>query len=130
MARPVGNTFYTLTVRNAAGCPAQDTMTVFVTCGGGNVFIPNTFSPNGDGMNDVFYPRGKGISLVKSFRVFNRWGQIVFERYQFSINDRGAGWDGTVGGRKVSPDVYVYICEIICENNQVLLFKGDVTLLR
>lgn len=129
-ASPVGNTFYTLTVRNAAGCPAQDTMTVFVTCGGGNVFIPNTFSPNGDGMNDVFYPRGKGISLVKSFRVFNRWGQIVFERYQFPINDRGSGWDGTVGGRKVSPDVYVYVCEIICENNQVLLFKGDVTLLR
>jgi gliding motility-associated-like protein len=129
-ASPTGNTFYTLTVRNAAGCTAQDTMTVFVTCGGGNVFIPNTFSPNGDGMNDVFYPRGKGISLVKSFRVFNRWGQIVFERYQFSINDRNAGWDGTVGGRKVSPDVYVYVCEIICENNQVLLFKGDVTLLR
>jgi gliding motility-associated-like protein len=129
-ASPAGNTFYTITVHNAAGCTAQDTMTVFVTCGGGNVFIPNTFSPNGDGMNDVFYPRGKGIGLVKSFRVFNRWGQLVFERYNFPPNDRGSGWDGTVGGRKVSPDVFVYECEIICENNQVLLFKGDVTLLR
>ncbi|TDX00410.1 PKD domain-containing protein [Dinghuibacter silviterrae] len=129
-ASPTGNTFYTVTVRNAAGCTAQDTLTVFVTCGGGNVFIPNTFSPNGDGMNDVFYPRGKGISLVKSFRIFNRWGQLVFERYNFLPNDVSAGWDGTVGGRKVSPDVFVYECEIICENNQALLFKGDVTLLR
>lgn len=129
-ASPVGNTFYTVTVRNTEGCSAQDTMTVFVTCGGGNVFIPNTFSPNGDGMNDVFYPRGKGVNLIKSFRVFNRWGQLVFERYNFAINDRSAGWDGTVGGQKVSPDVFVYMCEVICENNQVLLFKGDVTLLR
>lgn len=129
-ASPTGNTFYTITVRNEDGCTAQDTMTVFVTCGGGNVFIPNTFSPNGDGMNDVFYPRGKGVAQVKSFRVFNRWGQLVFERYNFNVNDRSSGWDGSVGGQKLPPDVFVYICEVVCENDQVLLFKGDVTLLR
>jgi gliding motility-associated-like protein len=130
MAGPVSSTLYTVTVKNAAGCTAQDTMTVFITCNNGNIFLPNTFSPNGDGMNDVFYPRGKGISLVKSLRIFNRWGQMIFERDNFPVNDRSAGWDGTYGGQKLSPDAYVYLCEVICENNEVIQLKGDVTLLR
>lgn len=130
MASPANSTQYTVTVRNAAGCTAQDTVTVFITCNNGNIFLPNTFSPNGDGMNDVFYPRGKGISLVKSLRIFNRWGQLVFERDNFPINDRSAGWDGTYGGQKLSPDAYIYLCDVICENNAEIQLKGDVTLLR
>jgi gliding motility-associated-like protein len=130
MASPVSSTLYTVTVKNAAGCTAQDTMTVFITCNNGNIFLPNTFSPNGDGMNDVFYPRGKGISLVKSLRIFNRWGQLIFERDNFPVNDRSAGWDGTYGGQKLSPDAYIYLCEVICENNETIQLKGDVTLIR
>lgn len=130
LASPGSTTRYTVTVKNAAGCTAQDTMTVFITCNNGNIYLPNTFSPNGDGMNDVFYPRGKGISLVKSLRIFNRWGQLVFERDNFPVNDRSDGWDGTYGGQKLSPDAYVYLCEVICENNATIQLKGDVTLLR
>jgi gliding motility-associated-like protein len=101
-----------------------------VTCNDGNLFIPNTFSPNADGINDRFYPRGTGISSIKSLKVFNRWGEMVFSRENFNANDATAGWDGAYKGKVLSPDVYVYTCEVVCMNNEVLNFKGDVTLLR
>jgi gliding motility-associated-like protein len=123
-------TTYTVKVKNAAGCVSNDHLTVFVTCNNGNLFIPNTFSPNGDGMNDKFYPRGTGLGIIRSFRVFNRWGELIFERINFNANDASAGWDGTYKGQKLSPDVFVYTCEVVCENNEVLLFKGDVTLIQ
>ena len=62
--------------------------------------------------------------------MFNRWGELVFERLNFSANDAGAGWDGTYKGNPLNPDVYVYACEVVCDNNEVLVFKGDVSLLK
>lgn len=129
-AAPKQTTKYSIDVLNSGGCSAHDDLTVFVVCKSGNLFVPNTFSPNGDGSNDKFYPRGTGLYMIKSFRVYNRWGEIVFEKINFDANDATAGWDGTYKGQKLSPDVFVYACEVMCENNEVLLFKGDVTLLR
>ncbi|HEV8507112.1 MAG TPA: PKD domain-containing protein [Chitinophagaceae bacterium] len=129
-AAPKQTTEYTIEVRNDGQCLAKDYLTVYVVCNRGNLFIPNTFSPNGDGMNDKFYPRGKGIFMIKSLRVFNRWGELVFERLNFNPNAASAGWDGTYKGKQLSPDVFVYVCEIVCDNNQLLSFKGDVTLLQ
>lgn len=129
-AAPKQTTKYSVEVKNNGGCSSNDHLTVFVVCKGGNLFIPNTFSPNGDGANDKFYPRGTGIALIKSFRVFDRWGEVVYERINFSANDASAGWDGTYKGQKLATDVYVYSCEVVCENNETLSFKGDVTLLR
>ena len=117
-------------VKNEGGCKAQDQVTVNVICNNGNLFIPNTFSPNGDGVNDRFYPSGKGINMIRNMRVFNRWGEVVFERMSFSANDASAGWDGLFKGQVLPPDVYVYTCEVLCQNNELLSFKGDVTLLR
>jgi len=129
-AEPKQTTTYTITAKNAAGCTTKDEVTVFVTCNKGNLYIPNTFSPNGDGMNDRFYPRGTGIGIIRSFRVFNRWGELVYEKVNFNANDAGTGWDGTYKGHKLSPDVFIYTCEVVCENNQVMLYKGDVTLIQ
>jgi gliding motility-associated-like protein len=129
-AAPKQTTDYTVEVRNEGQCPAKDYLTIYVVCNRGNLYIPNTFSPNGDGMNDRFYPRGKGVFMIKSLRVFNRWGELVFERLNFNPNDASAGWDGTYKGRQLSPDVFVYVCEIVCDNNQLLSYKGDVTLLQ
>ena len=92
--------------------------------------MPNNFSPNGDGMNDKFYPGGSGINRIRYLRVFNRWGEVVFEKSDFAANDASAGWDGKYKGELLSPDVYIWSCEVICENNETLPFKGDVTLLR
>ena len=129
-AAPKQTTEYALEVRNEGDCLAKDHLTIYVVCNQGNLFIPNTFSPNGDGMNDRFYPRGKGVFMVKSLRVFNRWGELVFERLNFNANDASAGWDGKYKGKTLSPDVFVYVCEIVCDNNQLLSYKGDVTLLQ
>ena len=74
--------------------------------------------------------RGKGVNRIHSFRVFNRWGQIVFEKRDIMPNDPSAGWDGTFNGKKADLDVYIYIAEVICENSAIVPLKGDVTLIR
>ena len=130
VASPKTETNYTIEVKNDGGCVAKESIIVKVICNGGNLFIPNTFSPNDDGTNDRFYPRGTGISSIKSLKVFNRWGEMVFSRKNFNANDAAAGWDGKLKGTGLSPDVFVYTCEVVCLNNEVLLYRGDVTLLR
>lgn len=121
---------FKLEVKNDGGCTNTDEVSVFVTCNNGNLFIPNTFSPNGDGANDIFYPRGKGISKIQSLRVFNRWGELVFEKMNFLPNDISMGWNGTYKGQKLTADVFIYTCDVVCENNVVLPYKGDIMLLR
>ena len=71
-----------------------------------------------------------GVSHIKSFRVFNRWGQVVFQKMNFSANDPSMGWDGQLNGGIVQSDVYVYILEVICVSNEIMSFKGNVTLLK
>ena len=130
IATPKKKTEYIIQVTNNGGCVNTDKITIFVTCTTDNIFVPNTFSPDGDGNNEQFFPRGRGIATVKSFRVFSRWGQQVFQRQNFLINDAAAGWDGTFKGQKLPPDVYVYIIEVYCENGALINLKGDVMLVR
>lgn len=127
---PKETTNYLVEATNAGGCKTRDNVTVFVLCNGANIFIPNTFSPNADGANDIFYPRGTGLFTVKTLRIFNRWGEVVFEKGAFAANDPAAGWDGTFKGAKLAPDVYVYTAEILCENKTVLVLKGNIALIR
>ena len=130
LVKPNVTTEYTVEARNPGGCKSKDKVTVFVVCNGANVFIPNTFSPNGDGVNDIFYPRGTGLFSIKSFRIFNRWGQLVYEKGGFMPNDASAGWNGSFNGQRLNPDVYVYMVDIVCDNSNVLTFKGDVALIQ
>ena len=80
----------------------------------------------------MFYPRGKGIYGVRSFKIFNRWGESVYEKYNFQVNDGGpgTGWNGRYKDKDAGQDVYVYIIEVVCENNTVIVYKGNVTLIR
>jgi gliding motility-associated-like protein len=121
---------YKVSVSNAGGCTASSQVNVFVLCDGANVYIPNTFSPNGDGANDYFFPRGTGLFTIKQLRIFNRWGEQVFEKYSFKANDESAGWNGTYKGQKLPTEVYVYIMDIQCENNTVLTYKGNIALIK
>jgi gliding motility-associated-like protein len=121
---------YRLQVANEGGCIAEDAITLLVVCGGENMFLPNTFTPNGDGINDVFYPRGKGISYIKKLFIYNRWGEEVYKQLAFYSNDIAKGWNGVYKGAPANEDVFVYIIEVVCENGQTLTFKGDVTLIR
>ncbi len=130
IASPKITTTYKAQAWNDGGCITEDEVTITVICNNTNIYIPNTFSPNNDGMNDVFYPRGKGIASVKLLTIFNRWGAVVYQRNNFNINDAQAGWNGTFNGVTLSPDVYVYKMDIVCENNEIFSLKGNITLIK
>lgn len=129
-ATPRQSTTYHIQVTNAFGCMSMDDINIKLVCESGVTFLPNTFTPNGDGQNDIFYIRGKGIQSVKSFRIFNRWGQLVFERSNFNIEEPRYGWDGRLNGQLVNPDVFVYVVEMVCDTNETFTIKGNVMLLR
>jgi len=121
---------YTVEVSNLYKCTARDTMCVKVFCENSQVFIPNAFTPDGDGVNDVLVVRAQGISVIKNFRIFNRWGQVVFEKNNFAPNDVNAGWDGKINGKLATADVYVYTCDVICENDISYTYKGNISIIR
>ncbi|AXY77553.1 PKD domain-containing protein [Paraflavitalea soli] len=129
-ADPRFTTTYNVRVEDIYGCPATQDITITVICNSSNYFVPNTFSPNGDGHNDVFMPRGRNIDRVNRMQVFNRWGEMVFEKKNFMVNDASAGWNGTYKGKPAAADVYVYVVEFVCDNASVVPFRGNVTLLR
>lgn len=128
--QPKTDSRYIVKVSNEGGCEALDNLMIFVTCGASQVFIPNTFSPNADGSNDVFYVRGTNIFKVRQMNIFNRWGEVVFQKTAVNANDAGAGWDGRFNGKLLNPDVYVYVVEVVCETGGILMYKGNVTLVR
>lgn len=114
---------------NENGCVADTSVTVDqLKCG---IYIPNTFSPNGDGFNDQFIITAAGDAeiMVTKFLIFDRWGNNVFEAYNFPIHETSKFWDGTFRRIAVNPAVFAYFIEIT-ENNVTTTFKGNVTLVR
>jgi gliding motility-associated-like protein len=130
MASPKVTTKYKVLATSNRGCKSVDTVTVHVICDNSQLFIPNYFSPNGDGNNDAFYPRGEGLKIITVFKVYNRWGALLFERNNIGLNDASSAWDGTYKSAQLSPDVFVYLIQGICESGETLTWKGDVTLSR
>jgi gliding motility-associated-like protein len=109
------------------GCSNTDTVTIVVEeviCEEPEIFIPNAFTPNGDDNNDRVFVRGNTIREM-TFRIYNRWGEKVFE-----TNDPSIGWDGTYGGKAATPAVYVYYLEAICFDNQNFYKQGNISLIR
>ena len=97
------------------------------------IYIPNSFSPNGDGFNDIFslYSNASnGIENIISFQVFNRWGAVIFEQNNFLPDNGATGWNGDFKGRPLNSGVYVYKITMAFEDGSTLLVSGDVTLLR
>lgn len=124
------NMTYLATVTNEYGCVGIDSMNIKTFCLNTQVFIPNAFTPDGDGLNDVLMVRGKGIAQVRSFRIFTRWGELVFEKTNFPPNDPAFGWDGKIRGATGPAEVYVYMADVVCENDLINTYKGNVTLLK
>ena len=117
---------YTLSVSDGI-CTRDDTVQIKVyeiICEDPYVFVPNAFSPNGDGNNDIMYVRGLYIEKV-IFRIFDRWGELVFES-----NDVSYGWDGTFRGVLLQPDVYDYYLDVTCIGGLKSITKGNITLMR
>lgn len=93
-------------------------------CEDPDIFVPNTFTPNGDGTNDLLYVRGRHIARME-FKVFDRWGELVFES-----TDPANGWDGRFKGMAVDPAVFVYHLRAWCIDGQEYFTKGNVTVVR
>jgi len=123
VASPLETTVYTVTITDSTGCIAADESVIIVK--DEKVFYaPNIFSPNNDGTNDVFRIFVKGVKKY-DLRIFDRWGENVF-----ATEDPEAGWNGTINGKEVEPDVYVYDVYVIFKDTDVLKKKGSVTLVR
>ena len=130
LATPTKTTKYNLTAINEGGCPRTDSIRIQVICNGANFFVPNTFSPNGDGVNDHFVVNGVGLNVIPSITIYNRWGQIVFQKSNFAANSTADAWDGTFNGQPAPPDVYIYTIQILCNNATLIPYHGNVTLIR
>ena len=137
MAKPSQTTTYTATIyysKNGFVCSnrASVTVTVITSCDNSLIYVPNTFTPNNDGTNDVFRIRGQGISKVNYFRVYDRWGKLVYEARDAESAD-DAEWNGGLKNDRARPEnsgVFVYSFEIQCITGQTINGKGNVTLIR
>ncbi|MEZ4988263.1 MAG: gliding motility-associated C-terminal domain-containing protein [Saprospiraceae bacterium] len=129
---PERNVNYTLTIVNENGCTA--TASIFVELDANrNVYIPNIFSPNGDGLNDEFRVfTCTGVREVRSARLFDRWGGLLYEATRLAPNCLNGIplWDGNKSGKELLPGVYVYIIEVEFLDGVVLVYRGDVALIR
>ncbi len=126
---PTSQTTFTITVESN-GCVDSDDLTLFVKKDR-PVYVPNAFSPNGDGINDVFMIfAGKEVTRIKSFLVFDRWGETVYQYYLFPPNDQEFSWDGRHRGERLNSAVFTWYAEIEFVDGKVILYEGDVTLMR
>lgn len=126
-ASPDQTTTYILTVSDQYGCTFTDSVTIYVkpvTCDDPYIFVPNAFTPDGDGKNDVLYVRTQYAEDLY-FAVYDRWGNKLFE-----TRDKNKGWDGKVNGKQADQAVYVYRLIVTCFTGEVYKKSGNVTLIR
>lgn len=120
-----------LTLFNDGGCTISDSIFIEVV-EVRDAFFPNVFSPNNDGINDVFtlFGNSPNVQMVEEFKIFDRWGGLIFDGGNFPPNDLQNGWDGTFNGKEVSMGIYVYTATVRFIDEQVLRYSGDVFLIK
>jgi hypothetical protein len=127
---PLVSRYVTLELVDSNGCKVAATALVRVEKPE-QVYIPNIIKPGSIGLNDrLIVYGGRGVAAVELFRIFDRWGNQLFEATNFQPNDPGTGWDGAYRGDPVSPGVYVYVARVRFIDGAVEIYKGDVTVLR
>lgn len=117
------NFSYTLKASNAIGCFDYDTILIKVFQTAPDIFVPNAFVPKG--VNRVLRPIPVGVTRIEYFRIYNRWGQLVFE-----TSETGKGWDGTIGGQLQDTGTYVWVVQGVDYTGKRILRKGTAILIR
>ncbi|MGK0366795.1 MAG: gliding motility-associated-like protein, partial [Saprospiraceae bacterium] len=119
-----------LTVTSIDDC--VDTDSILVTVDKlRRVFIPNAFTPNFDGINDeLVIFGGSEVAQVRSFQIYSRWGELVFEQNNFAPNVISLGWDGTYKGKILDSDVFIYTATVDFIDGVDVFYKGDVSVVR
>jgi gliding motility-associated-like protein len=127
---PFISTTYSVQITALNGCTDSDQVTIIVDRRK-FLYVPNVFSPNFDGQNDLFLIYGKPgtVRRFKSFQIFDRWGELVFSKDNFSPDDN-FGWDGSFNGKTMPPGVYVWYVDVEFSDGENEVFKGDVTIFR
>jgi gliding motility-associated-like protein len=123
---PTVTTTYSVTVTDDNGCTGTASITIAVIdppCDEEHIFLPNAFTPNNDGFNDMLYVRSNFVTSME-LNIYNRWGEKVFTTMDINI-----GWDGTYRGKLLQPDVFGYYLIVGCPGNKTFEKKGNITLL-
>lgn len=120
-----------LTITDSKGCTGSDNLFIDVN-NSRNVYIPNAFSPDGDGINDVFrVGTGNGVVKINYMRVYDRWGELLYEAKDIPAGDvTSFGWDGRFKGQRLNPGVFLYLVEVKFLDKIDLLYRGDITIIR
>ncbi len=133
MVRPMDSRWYRLVMTDGNGCTVQDAVHVVVDKVR-TIYIPNIFTPNGDGRNDRFRVRtgGRSVDRVRHFQVTDRWGEVLFAAEDFDPRALYPpdGWDGTYRGERLPPDVYYYVAVVRFVDGEEKTYEGSVTLVR
>ncbi len=122
---PLSTTRYTLKVTDPFNCYEIDRDYLIEVLEQFSLDVPQVFSPNGDGVNDVIFAKGWGLKELLSFKIFNRFGEVVFESQDFD-----QGWDGTYRGEDQNIETYVYTVEALTFGGEVIRKKGNISLIR
>jgi gliding motility-associated-like protein len=129
-ARPFETTVYTIQATDANGCTERSLLTLTVNKNL-KIFVPSVFSPNDDGINDKLEPHiGSNVLKVNYFRVFDRWGSLLYQAENFTPNDPSVGWDGRWRGKRAETGVYVFLMAVELITGQKEILKGDFNLIR
>ena len=127
---PLESTVFKIYIEDNYGCSAEDYIYILVI-EAPEIYIPNIFTPNADDKNDRFYVLGKnGVDKIRTFEVFDRWGNRVFAEYDIQPGDYSKGWDGNYRGQAMNPGVYVYHLTVLSKNGKLIHMGGDITLIR
>jgi gliding motility-associated-like protein len=128
---PLQTTLYTLTATDPlSGCTRSDDVLITVQVVR-NVYIPNAWSPNSDGINDEFMIfTGPEVARILELKIFDRWGELVFESYNFPPNNSIYGWNGSFRGKDLKPAVFAYFARVEFIDGFEGFYEGDVTLVR
>jgi len=121
---------YSLKATTDSGCFITKTITLVVECNNAYLLMPTAFTPNNDGTNDLYYPLSHGIKHIKRFAIFNRASQLVFERRNFTPNEKPFGWDGKFKNADQPMGTYIYVIEADCDLGQTTFKKGSLILIR
>ncbi|MCB0663711.1 MAG: gliding motility-associated C-terminal domain-containing protein [Saprospiraceae bacterium] len=128
---PSENGIAVLEVIDSNGCRAIDSVFIELL-EVRKVYIPNAFSPNGDGINDIFtiYGDEPNVSGIVQLQVYDRWGDLVFETRKLLPNSEEGGWDGTFAGKELDPGVFTYVAEVLFLDGKVIRYSGDISIVK
>ncbi len=126
---PFNTTIVTGIITDENGCEIEDQITIFVYAER-RILVPTGFSPDGDGNNDLLTVHGKNNAQVSLFRIYDRWGTLVYEDKDFPLNDTSRGWNGKFKGMPMDPSVFVWYVEAEFIDGVKKIYKGETTLIR